>query len=168
MQAPLTIYCLIDCSGSMRGEPIEAIKVALDTLYSTLRSIEPVPYIKVWGYAHHLIDLGEGQISEWTPPEITYVEGGASHLGQTLNILVQDLELQANHTSVLLLFSDGQVNDLLHYKTVLPLVKCINFHQTAAFLAGPHATEVYLKHWISQCYVLETMPPNTFRLLLDL
>ena len=33
----LPVYLLIDCSGSMMGEPIEAVKVGLQTMTSALR-----------------------------------------------------------------------------------------------------------------------------------
>ena len=34
----LPVYLLIDCSGSMMGEPIEAVKVGLQTMTSALRT----------------------------------------------------------------------------------------------------------------------------------
>ena len=34
----LPVYILIDTSGSMRGEPIEAVKVGLDSMVSSLRT----------------------------------------------------------------------------------------------------------------------------------
>ena len=40
MSAPLTIYLLLDVSGSMSGAPLEAMRNGVDVLLSALRSDE--------------------------------------------------------------------------------------------------------------------------------
>ena len=43
----LPVYILIDTSGSMRGEPIESVKVGLEAMVSTLR-YNPYALETVW------------------------------------------------------------------------------------------------------------------------
>ena len=38
MARRLPVYLLIDTSGSMKGEPIESVKVGIETMLSTLRN----------------------------------------------------------------------------------------------------------------------------------
>ena len=38
MSRRLPVYLLIDTSGSMRGEPIESVKVGIEAMLSTLRT----------------------------------------------------------------------------------------------------------------------------------
>ena len=49
----LPVYLLIDTSGSMRGEPIESVKVGLETMVSSLRQ-DPLALTDVNSYNNPL------------------------------------------------------------------------------------------------------------------
>ena len=88
----LPVYLLIDTSGSMRGEAIQAVNVGLQALVSALRqdpyALESV-HISIITF-----DLEAKELFPLTPldevqiPEISVPKSGATFLGSALELLV--------------------------------------------------------------------------------
>ena len=85
----LPVYLLLDCSGSMAGEPIAALQIGLNALVNELRD-DPYALETVWlsvltfastaDQAVHLTD-----INEFSQP--TLEAGGTTALGEALTLL---------------------------------------------------------------------------------
>jgi uncharacterized protein YegL len=94
----LPVYLLIDTSGSMSGEPIEAVKNGLQLLHSSLRK-DPqameTAFISVITFnssASQIIPLTE--VASFKPPSVT-ASGGTS-LGAALNLVVDSAAKEVN------------------------------------------------------------------------
>jgi uncharacterized protein YegL len=97
----LPVYLLLDVSGSMSGEPIEAVKSGVQTLVSTLRQ-DPyaleTAYLSVITFddsARQLIPLTE--LSAFQTPSIS--SSGTTSLGQALSVLSDCIESEVAKTT---------------------------------------------------------------------
>ena len=92
----LPVYLLIDTSGSMRGEPIESVKVGLEAMVSSLRQ-DPFALESV-NISIITFDREVKQILPLTPldelqlPEIDTPESGPTHTGQALKLLCEKID----------------------------------------------------------------------------
>ena len=164
MSRRLTVYILIDTSGSMKGEPIESVKVGLSDMIASLRldpyaletaCISIITYDKDVKQILPLTELENLQL-----PEIACPEAGPTHMGAALELLCQRYDAEVNMGSkeqkgdwmpLLFILTDGKPSDLLAYDNVIPKVKA---HQ---FTIEP------LKKLTDQVFTLDTMDSNTFR-----
>lgn len=105
MSRRLPVYLLIDTSGSMKGEPIESVKVGIEAMLSTLRTN---PYaLDTVSISIITYDREVKQILPLTPidqiqmPEITVPESGPTFTGAALEMLCKkvDSEVQKVHPS---------------------------------------------------------------------
>lgn len=87
----LPVYLLLDASGSMMGEPIEAVKSGMQTLHSALRkdpyALESA-YISVITFSNdvqQVVPLTE--VAQFSPPSIS--AGGGTALGGILSKVTQ-------------------------------------------------------------------------------
>jgi len=97
----LPVYLLLDVSGSMSGEPIEAVKSGVQTLVSTLRQ-DPyaleTAYLSVITFddnARQLMPLTE--LSAFQTPSIS--SSGTTSLGQALSVLSDCVESEVAKTT---------------------------------------------------------------------
>lgn len=172
----LPVYILIDTSGSMQGEPIEAVKVGLADMVATLRqdpyALETV-CISIITY-----DRDVKQIVPLTPledlqlPEITTPDSGPTHTGAALEMLCQMYSKDINRGSseqkgdwmpLLFLLTDGKPSDIQVYNSAIPKVKQLAFTNIVACAAGPKAETEPLKKLTDNVYSLDTMDSSTFR-----
>lgn len=118
----LPIYLLVDVSGSMQGEPIEAVKNGLQTLVSALRrdpqALETA-YLSVITFAtsaRQVVPLTD--LSAFQLPELT--AGGCTALGEALNLLCDRAKAEIVKTTperkgdwrpMVFLFTDGVPTD---------------------------------------------------------
>ena len=85
----LPVYLLLDCSGSMSGEPIEAVRQGIDSLLSDLKG-DPqaleTAYLSVITFAssaQQVVPLTE--LMSFNPPELH--ASGLTSLGGALRVL---------------------------------------------------------------------------------
>ncbi len=175
MSRRLLTYICIDTSGSMRGEPIEAVNAGLQALMTSLRQ-NPYALESV----HLNITTFDSQIKTVLPmtpleqvvlPEIVCPESGATFLGGVLEEVVQAVQRDrivgnANQKGdwrpMLIVLTDGKPTDLLVYSEVIPKIKQLGFGNIVACAAGPKADANYLKQ-LTDCVVsLDTMDANSF------
>lgn len=97
----LPIYLVLDCSGSMRGQPIEAVKHGISQLLADLRS-DPQALETVWlsvitfdSDAQQLEPLTE--IHEFREPPLK--AGGSTALGKALKLLADCFEREVRKTT---------------------------------------------------------------------
>ena len=172
----LPVYILIDTSGSMQGEPIEAVKVGLADMVATLRqdpyALETV-CISIITY-----DKEVKQIVPLTPledlqlPAITTPESGPTHTGAALKMLCEKYDQEVNRGSkeqkgdwmpLLFVLTDGKPSDIQDYETIIPIVKSHAFTNIVACAAGPKAQTEPLKKLTNNVVSLDTMDSGTFR-----
>ena len=175
MSRRLLTYICIDTSGSMRGEPIEAVNTGLQALMTSLRQ-NPYALESV----HLNITTFDSQIKTVLPmtpleqvvlPEIVCPESGATFLGGVLEEVAQAVQRDrivgnANQKGdwrpMLIVLTDGKPTDLLVYSEVIPKIKQLGFGNIVACAAGPKADANYLKQ-LTDCVVsLDTMDANSF------
>lgn len=171
----LLTYICIDTSGSMRGEPIEAVNSGLHALMSSLRQ-NPYALESV----HLSITTFDSQIQTVLPltplgqvvlPEIVCPESGATFLGGVLEHIVVAVkrdrimgtaEQKGDWRPILIVLTDGKPTDLLAYSEVLPEIKKLGFGNIVACAAGPKADASYLKQLTDNVVSLDTMDAASF------
>lgn len=120
MSRRLPVYILIDTSGSMKGEPIESVKVGLETMMSCLRSdpyaLETV-FISIITFDREVRQLLPlTAIDELQLPEITVPDSGPTNTGAALELLCESVDNEVSLSTpekkgdwmpILFLMTDG-------------------------------------------------------------
>lgn len=172
----LPVYILIDTSGSMKGEPIESVKVGLNDMIASLRqnpyALETA-YISIITYDREVKQLVPlTALADLQLPEIECPESGPTHMGAALNMLCDCYEHEVVPGSktqkgdwmpLLFVLTDGKPSDLMVYEEATSRVKKYHFSNIVACAAGPKAKTDPLKQLTPDVYTLETMDSNTFR-----
>ncbi len=171
----LPVYILIDTSGSMKGEPIESVKVGLADMVATLRQ-DPYALETVW-MSIITFDREVKQILPLTAledlqlPEITTPESGPTHTGAALELLCHKYDEEVNMGStdqkgdwmpLLFILTDGKPSDIQAYNQTIPKLKQHLFTNIVACAAGPSAKTEPLKQLTDKVFSLETMDGTTF------
>ncbi len=172
----LPVYILIDSSGSMRGEPIESVKVGLETMLSSLRqdpfalesvSISIITFDKEVKQILPLTPLDELQL-----PEITTPESGPTHTGLALQLLCEKVDSEVRLGSaeqkgdwmpLLFIMTDGKPSDIQLYRQMIPEIKRRKWGAIIACAAGMSAKTEPLKELTDQVYSLDTLDSTGFR-----
>lgn len=172
----LPVYLLIDTSGSMRGEPIESVKVGLEAMVSSLRQ-DPFALESV-NISIITFDREVKQIMPLTPldelqlPEITTPESGPTHTGQALKLLCERVDREVKLSTpeqkgdwmpLLFLMTDGKPSDTYLYNEMIPEVKKRRFAGIIACAAGMSAKTEPLKALTDEVYFLDTVDSTAFK-----
>lgn len=172
----LPVYILIDTSGSMKGEPIESVKVGLEAMLSSLRS-EPYA-LETVSLSIITFDRDAKCLIPLTPidnvhlPEITVPDSGATHTGAALRMLCNQVDKEVTKNApgqkgdwrpLLFLMTDGKPADIQEYNQVIPEVKRRKFAGIIACAAGMKAKTEPLKLLTDQVYMLDTMDSAGFK-----
>lgn len=172
----LPVYLLIDTSGSMKGEPIESVKVGIESMISTLR-IDPYALdtvnISIITYDRDVkVLLPLTPLEELQLPDITTPESGPTHTGAALQLLCQQIDKEVELSTpekkgdwmpLLFLMTDGRPSDIQLYNSMIPEVKKRKFASVVACAAGPKAQTEPLKGLTDQVFILETMDSSSFK-----
>lgn len=172
----LPVYFLLDTSGSMVGEPIEALNNALSGMINTLRSdaqasetlwISIITFDREVKEVMPLTDLQSFQL-----PEITCPQSGPTFTGKALEFLHEKVskdirkgspEQKGDWKPLLFLFTDGKPSDVQAYKDVIPKIKSINFGAIVGCAAGHLADDDKLKELTDTVVHLQTADSNTLK-----
>lgn len=168
----LPVYLLLDISGSMYGEPIEAVKNGVQVLVSTLRS-DPyaletacLSIITFNSSAQQIVPLTE--LSAFQMPSID--AGGCTALGEALALLANKIDSEVTKTTaevkgdwkpLVFIMTDGEPTDDLNKG--LSEFKKKKFGMVVACAAGQGANTDTLKK-ITECVVqLDTADSATIK-----
>ena len=176
MSRRLPVYILIDTSGSMKGEPIESVKVGLQAMLSSLRqdpfalesaAISIITYDRDVNILVPLTMLDELQL-----PEIVAPESGPTLTGEALKVLCDQVkkevklsthEQKGDWMPLLFVMTDGKPSDIKLYKDMAPKVRNNHFANIVACAAGMKAKTEPLKELTDKVYTLDNMDSATFR-----
>ena len=152
MARRLPVYILIDTSGSMKGEPIESVKVRLADMIATLR-LDPYA-LETACISIITFNSKVEQILPLTPledlqlPDIVVPESGATFMGAALDLLCERYDAEVNTGSkeqkgdwmpLLFVLTDGKPADLQAYNDAIVKIKKHQFTNIVACAAGPKA-----------------------------
>ena len=173
MNRRLLAYFLLDTSGSMSGEPIQALNNGFYGLINMLRTDPQAMdslYISVITFdreVHNLISLVD--LASFQPIEIICPESGPTHTGEALKMLCElvNKELIKGSTNqkgdgkpLLFIFTDGKPSDIQKYREYIPKVKALDFGVIVGCAAGPKAEISYLQELTHDVVKLDTTDAN--------
>lgn len=172
----LPVYFLLDTSGSMHGEPIQALNNALSTMINTLRT-DAQALDSLWlsiitfdREVKEIVPLTE--LPSFQLPEITCPQSGPTHTGKALEVLqakVNDEVKKGSETQkgdwkpLLFLFTDGKPSDLQLYREMIPQIKALNFGAIVCCAAGHLADDSLLKELTNDVVHLDTADNATLK-----
>ena len=166
----LPVFLLLDTSGSMRGEPIQAVNNGLQVLVSALRqdpyALESV-HISLITFDLEAVELFPlTALDQVQVPEISVPQAGATFLGAALELLVTRVDRDVIRTTddmkgdwrpLLFIMTDGRPSDLQAYREAIPKIKHRNFGNIVACAAGPKAKCEILKELTDNVVCMDTM-----------
>jgi uncharacterized protein YegL len=171
----LPVYLLLDTSGSMRGEPIESVKVGLQSMVSALRqdpqALESVHLSVITFDRDVRVVVPLTSLEEFQVPELETPDSGPTHLGLALEELCRRVdgevrqntpEAKGDWRPLLFLMTDGSPSDKMKYKEMIPQVRSRNFARIVACAAGAKATKDDLLPLADLVVSLDTMDSASF------
>lgn len=172
----LPVFLLLDTSGSMKGEPIESVKVGLETMLAALKSdpfaLESV-HLCLITFDREATCLTElTPLEEFTLPAISVPDSGPTHTGAALRLLCEKVDRDLKRSTpeqkgdwkpLLFLMTDGKPSDQLLYDEMCAEVKKRGFAAIIPCAAGMKAKTEPLKKLSDTVYALQTMDEAEFR-----
>ncbi len=168
----LPVYLLLDTSGSMGGEPIEAVKNGVQILVSTLRQ-DPyaleTAFLSVITFdssAKQVVPLTE--LATFQPP--TIAASGTTAFGEALALLGDRIEAEVAKTTadakgdwkpLVFIMTDGSPTD--DWAKGLDRLKKVRTGIIVACAAGPAADTSILKQITEVVVQLDTADSNTIK-----
>ncbi|MFB2119803.1 VWA domain-containing protein [Parapedobacter sp. 2B3] len=174
MNRRLLAYFLLDTSGSMRGEPIQALNNGFNGLVNMLRTDPQAMdslHISVVTFdreVQNIVPLTD--LASFQPVEIQCPESGPTHTGQALEMMCSlvnrelikgTIERKGDWKPLLFIFTDGKPSDLQKYRVFIPKVKRLDFGMIVGCAAGPKAEVSFLKELTDDVVKLDTTDSNT-------
>lgn len=166
----LPIYLVLDVSGSMHGEPIEAVRNGLQLVVSTLRT-DPyaleTAFLSVIVFdqsARQVVPLTE--LTVFQPPIIE--TGSTTSLGDALRVLKECIEREVRKTTaeekgdwkpIVFIMTDGMPTD--DWEKGLNEFRKVKTGMVIACAAGPQADTSILKQITENVASLDTANSNT-------
>lgn len=172
----LPVYFLLDTSGSMNGEPIQALNNAMSGMINSLRSdaqASETLWISVITFdreVQEIVPLTE--LPSFQLPEIVCPQSGPTFTGKALEMLYDKVNSEIRKGTptqkgdwrpLLFLFTDGKPSGPMLYKEMLPKIKSLNFGAIVACAAGNLADDSKLKELTDTVVHLATADSTTLK-----
>jgi uncharacterized protein YegL len=172
----LPVYFLLDTSGSMNGEPIQALNNALSGMINSLRSdaqasetlwISIITFDRCVNEVSPLTELPLFQL-----PEIICPQSGPTNTGKALELLFEKVTNEVKKGSptqkgdwrpLLFVFTDGKPSDIQLYTEMIPKIKSLNFGSIVGCAAGSLADDSKLKEIADTVVHLDTADSSTLK-----
>lgn len=168
----LPVYLLLDTSGSMSGEPIEALKNGVQILVSTLRQD---PYALETAYLSVLTFGSEAKqlapLTELPNFQIpAFAASGTTSFGEALSLLAERIEAEVGRASanakgdwkpLVFIMTDGIPTD--DWQKGLARLKQVRTGMIVACAAGANADTKILKQITDVVVQLDTADANTIK-----
>jgi uncharacterized protein YegL len=167
----LPVYLMLDCSGSMSGDPIEAVRTGMKMIVDELKS-DPMALQTVWlsvitfdSTAKQVVPLTE--IESFIEPLID--AGGSTAMGDALTLLVNCIDKEVRKSSpnqkgdwkpLVFLLTDGEPTDNWHEPA--NKVKKLTANVIACG-AGGNVNQNILKQITEIVMLLSTSQPNDIK-----
>lgn len=164
----LPVYLLLDCSGSMMGEPIEAVRQGVKALLSELKG-DPqaleTAYLSVITFdssARQIIPLTE--LMQFKEPELN--ASGATALGGALNVLMDCIKNEVRKSTetqkgdwrpLVFILTDGSPTDPETFRQAVQNLKTVKTANIIACAAGSNADTTYLKQITENVLMMNTL-----------
>lgn len=168
----LPVYMLLDCSGSMSGEPIEAVKQGVKYLLSELRG-DPQALETVWlsvitfdSSARQVVPLTD--LTKFKEPQIN--AGGSTALGEALKLLSSSIDKEVRKTTssqkgdwkpLIFLMTDGEPTD--SWQRPADDIKSRRPGNIIACGAGSGVNANTLKRITETVVMMQNYTPDTFK-----
>ena len=172
----LPVYFLLDTSGSMYGEPIQALNNALSSMINALRADAQALdslWISIITFDRDVNDVCPlTELAMFQLPEITCPQSGPTHTGKALELLYDKVQkdiIKGSETQkgdwkpLLFLFTDGKPSDVQLYTEMVPKIKSLNFGTIVACAAGHVADDSKLKELTQDVVHLDTTDSATLK-----
>jgi len=172
----LPVYFLLDTSGSMRGEPIQALNNALSGMVNTLRSDAQALdslWISIITYDREIKEIAPlTELVSFQLPEITCPQSGPTNTGAGLEYVIQKVKndvIKGSPTQkgdwkpLLFVFTDGKPSDMPLYREKINEIKNLNFGAVVGCAAGPKADDIILKELTDNVVHLDSADSSTLK-----
>jgi uncharacterized protein YegL len=172
----LPVYILIQTSGAMRGEPIEAIKVGLETMVTSLRqdpfALESV-HISVITFARTPVQiLPLTELENLQIPDIAQPEAAGTHLGEALDFMCRKIdaevilstpERKGDWMPLLFIMCNGKASDVQLFNEAVGKMKQQRFGSIVVCLVGANPYTENVRQFTDKIVNLDTTDGATFR-----
>lgn len=170
----LPVYLLLDCSGSMQGQPIIAVNEGLWMIYQQLigdaQALETV-HISVIEFADHADQYPMTPIDQFQPPALN--ASGLTAMGAALRLLIQSIEQDllpntatqhGDFRPLVFILTDGAPTD--NYRDPLQRLKSLRGSQRPTIVAigcGPQVNKTMLKEMTNDVFLIHTMTAENLK-----
>jgi uncharacterized protein YegL len=160
----------------MRGEPIEAIKVGLETMVSSLRqdpfALESV-HLSVITFnrtPEQILPLTE--LENMQIPDIPQPQAAGTHLGEALEFICRKVdsevilstpERKGDWMPLLFVMCDGRASDAQLFQQTVPVIRQKHFGSIVACLVGSNPRTENVKQFTDNIINMDTADSSTIK-----
>ena len=182
MARRLPIFLLIDTSGSMHGEPIEAAKNGISSMLESLKddpyALETVYLCLITYDREAIVRVPLTELDHFVPPNLPVPETSPTNTGAALKKMMDlcDKEVRKSIPSsasspdgekgdwmpVVILVTDGSPSDTMDFEEAIERLKRYRFANFIALAAGPAAKVDPLKRLTKDVFTMSSMTQATF------